>query len=63
MTSFILPSSIHETIFVPVSDKLDADSLNGIIREVNHTQLDVSERLSNHYYIYDGNSKIVKMCV
>lgn len=62
MTSFILPSSIHETIFVPVSDELDADGLNEIIREVNHTQLDVSERLSNHYYIYDGNSKSVKMC-
>lgn len=62
MTSFILPSSVHETIFVPVSDEVDAESLNGIIREVNDTQLDVSERLSDHYYIYDGKSKIVKMC-
>ena len=54
MTSFILPSSIHETIFVPVSDEMDAESLNGIIREVNGTQLDASERLSDHYYLYDG---------
>lgn len=61
-TSFILPSSIHETIFVPVSDGVDAESLNGIIREVNGTQLDVSERLSDHYYLYDGKSKRVKMC-
>lgn len=35
MTSFILPSSIHETIFVPISDEMDAESLNEIIREVN----------------------------
>ncbi len=62
MTSFILPSSIHETIFVPVSDEMDAESLNGIIREVNGTQLDASERLSDHYYLYDGKSKSVKMC-
>lgn len=62
MTSFILPSSIHETIFVPVSDEVDAESLNEIIREVNGTQLDASERLSDHYYLYDGKSRSVKMC-
>lgn len=62
MTSFILPSSIHETIFVPISDEMDTESLNGIIREVNGTQLDASERLSDHYYLYDGKSKSVKMC-
>lgn len=61
-TAFILPSSIHETIFVPISEGMDADSLNGTIREVNDTQLDVSERLSDHCYIYDGNSKRIKMC-
>lgn len=61
-TSFILPSSIHETIFVPISDEVDVESLNGIIREVNGTQLDASERLSDHYYLYDGKSKSVKMC-
>lgn len=62
MTAFILPSSIHETIFVPISEGMDADSLNRTIREVNDTQLDVSERLSDHCYIYDGKSKRIKMC-
>lgn len=62
MTAFILPSSIHETIFVPLSEEIKADSLNRMIREVNDTQLDVSERLSDHCYIYDGNSKRIKMC-
>lgn len=62
MTSFILPSSVHETLVVPISDVINADGLNEIIREVNHTQLDVSERLSDHFYIYDGDSKRVKMC-
>ncbi len=62
MTSFILPSSIHEAIIVPVSDEMEADELNGIIWEVNHTQVDVTERLSDHCYIYDGTSKSVKMC-
>lgn len=62
MTAFVLPSSIHETIFVPISKGMDADSLNRTIREVNDTQLDVSERLSDHCYIYDGKSKRIKMC-
>lgn len=59
---FILPSSIHETIFVPVADNMCAEDMSRMVREVNETQVEVSERLSDHCYVWDGNSNRVRMC-
>lgn len=60
---FILPSSIHETIFMPVADNVCIEELSRMVQEVNETQVDISERLSDHCYIWDGNNGVVKMCV
>jgi len=59
---FILPSSIHETIFLPVADGISGEKLSRMVREVNETQVEVSERLSNHCYVWDGVDGCVKMC-
>lgn len=59
---FILPSSIHETIFMPVADDMCIEELSRMVREVNETQVDVSEWLSNHCYIWDGSTGMVRMC-
>lgn len=59
---FILPSSIHETIFLPVADGISGEELSRMVREVNETQVEVSDRLSNHCYVYDGVDGSVKMC-
>lgn len=59
---FILPSSIHETIFVPVVDHMYVEELSRMVREVNETQVEVSERLSDHCYMWDGKNGVVRMC-
>lgn len=42
----ILPSSVHEVIAVPLTD----DSLDGMVQDVNETQVNPEEQLSNHAY-------------
>ena len=49
---FILPSSVHELLIVPVRSGMDVDSLESMVREVNATQVQLEERLSDHVYTY-----------
>ena len=49
---FIIPSSVHEVILVPVSDDLSNEYLTDLIREVNATELSLDEVLSDHVYLY-----------
>ena len=49
---YILPSSIHETLLVPVSEEMDVESLRSMVREVNATQVAPEEVLSDNVYIY-----------
>lgn len=48
----IIPSSIHECLVVPVSESDDIDQFTPMIQEVNETQLEENEILSDHYYIW-----------
>jgi len=59
---FILPSSIHETIFVRVSNLSEKEMFDSMVREVNETQVDAEERLSDHCYYYDGQTGEIRMC-
>lgn len=49
---YVLPSSIHETLIVPVKTGMDVESLENMVREVNATQVQLEERLSDHVYTY-----------
>lgn len=52
----ILPSSVHEVILVPVADGIGEDELAGytqMVQEVNQTELEWEEVLSDHAYFYD----------
>lgn len=53
---YILPSSIHEMLLVPVKNSLNGDitvdTLEQMVREVNETQVSPQERLSNEVYAY-----------
>ena len=50
---YILPSSIHETILVPVGEQTGtAWNLAQIVQEVNHTEVPPEEFLSSHVYQY-----------
>jgi hypothetical protein len=52
---YILPSSIHETIFVPASitDSQDLSSLVEMVVQVNGSEVQPEEVLSDHVYRYD----------
>ncbi len=49
---FILPSSIHEVIFVPSTQNLTAISLQEMVLSVNQTQLPSTDILSDSVYLY-----------
>ena len=56
----ILPSSIHELIFVPYKESMDIKELRAMVKEINRTQVLEEERLSDSVYLYERTSgKIV----
>ncbi|MCR5719172.1 MAG: DUF5688 family protein [Lachnospiraceae bacterium] len=58
---FVLPSSVHETIVV--TDKLLRDSFQAkkMIREINITQLEPEDVLSDSLYFYDHEKKLLEI--
>ena len=49
---WILPSSIHEVILVPVSKMPDRDKLIAMVKEINRTQVPPQEFLSDEVYCF-----------
>lgn len=48
----IIPSSVHEVILIPNNNSITEDEVNEMIREVNQTELNPVEILSEHAYLY-----------
>lgn len=57
---FILPSSIHEVILVPEFDTFSISYFSDMVREINETQVDATEVLSNSVYYYDRNTEALR---
>lgn len=53
---YVLPSSVHETIIVAESESPDKDELCSLIEEINETQVEAEEVLSDHAYYYDRDT-------
>lgn len=51
---YVLPSSIHEVILIPVNEGIEELELQKMVREVNRTALKQEEFLSDSVYIYEG---------
>ena len=49
---YIIPSSIHEVLIVPATAEMTTEEFNQMICEVNNTQLEPEEVLSDHLYFY-----------
>lgn len=49
---FLLPSSIHEMILLPDTGTMQAEELLFMVKEVNATQVEPEEILSDHVYYY-----------
>lgn len=58
---YILPSSIHETIFVPASEEMNAVFLKNMVQEINSTQVAQEDILSNNVYYYNRFTDSVEM--
>ena len=56
---YIIPSSVHEIIFLSKSKVADTAFLNEMIQEVNQSQVDEEEWLSDHTYLYQRETKML----
>lgn len=52
----ILPSSIHETILVPMDRAGSLGEMSQMVREINQTQVEAEEVLSDHVYQFVGKT-------
>lgn len=59
---YVLPSSIHECLILPAGDRYSAGELQDMVREINSTQLQPQEILSDHVYYYDRSSRRLSQC-
>ena len=51
---WVLPSSLHETLLVPVTPDIDVEALKDIVRSVNQDTVAQTDLLSNSVYYYDS---------
>lgn len=54
---YIIPSSIHELILIVDNEAYKREALSAMVREVNERQLSADERLSDHVYYFDWETK------
>ncbi len=59
--AYILPSSIHETILVPAEEGMNEEDLDRMVKEVNSTQVEEQEVLSDHVYYFSFESDEIRM--
>lgn len=70
---YILPSSIHEVILLPAQGEEDREALKQMVREVNASQVEREEVLSDSVYYFDreqnelqvlqSSSQIGRICI
>jgi len=58
----VLPSSVHETIILPLDENMNSLELNSMIQEINSSVLDPKDKLSDHAFQYDSEEhELVRM--
>lgn len=57
----IIPSSIHEVILIPDNNSITEEEINEMIKEVNQTELNPVEILSEHAYLYKRDDDKIYM--
>ena len=55
---YILPSSIHECLVVPATQDMEPSDLVAMVREVNQTNVEICDRLSDEIYTYSMDEGI-----
>lgn len=58
---YIVPSSIHEVLLIPVANAAPYSELTSMVQEINATQLTREEILSDHVYLYSRHAGKITM--
>ena len=58
---FILPSSVHEVLFVPDDGSFERQELERMVRGVNKWEVSEADFLSNNVYHYDSEGHVFEM--
>ena len=56
---YIVPSSVHEVLIIPVDAGMGAKILTQMLREINEKEVAIRDRLSDHVQYYDRESQRV----
>ncbi len=59
---YILPSSVHEVILVPDCPEFCREYFAGMVKDINTTQVDATEVLSDKIYFYDKDAGTLTLC-
>ena len=58
----VLPSSVHETIVLPINEDMDSKELEGMVQQINAGVVSDEDKLSDHVFQYDSEShELVRM--
>lgn len=57
---YVIPSSVHEVILIPAGCMMEPVEIQKMIREVNESQVEPDERLSDTLYFYSRDTGEVK---
>lgn len=58
---YILPSSVHETIFCPADPVIDQKELDRKVAQVNRDVLNIEDVLTDHSYYYDCSTQEIRI--
>ena len=58
---YVLPSSVHEVLIVPDKGERSCAELENMVKEVNSTQVDIQDQLSDKVYHYDSKEHIFEL--
>lgn len=57
---FVIPSSIHEVLILPDNGTFQVPELNAMVQEVNETQVERQEQLSDKVQFCDGKTAVME---
>lgn len=58
---YILPSSIHEIILMPMENTIEKERFNQMVMEINTSQVPEEDILSDHVYLYSRKTNTISM--
>ena len=58
---FILPSSIHDLLFLKDNEDMSRHELQAMVRSVNAAEVQPEDQLSNNVYHYDGQARVFEL--